>query len=113
VAVNVFIMGELFYLFNCRSLTKSMFALGVFSNLWVIGGVGTMLALQMLFTYLPAMNYLFTAPNRVALLGTNTGGEHHHVCCYWIGEVAQAMRNVTSRIKDLEAGWNACYGTAV
>jgi Ca2+-transporting ATPase len=59
VAVNVFIMGELFYLFNCRSLTKSMFALGVFSNLWVIGGVGTMLALQMLFTYLPAMNYLF------------------------------------------------------
>ena len=59
VAVNVFIMGELFYLFNCRSLTKSMFALGVFSNLWVIGGVGTMLALQMLFTYLPAMNYMF------------------------------------------------------
>lgn len=59
VAVNVFVIGELFYLFNCRSFTRSMFALGVLSNRWVIGGVGAMLALQMLFTYLPAMNRLF------------------------------------------------------
>ena len=28
VAVNVFVMGELFYLFNCRSLTKSVFEVG-------------------------------------------------------------------------------------
>ncbi len=28
VSVNVFVMVELFYLFNCRSLTKSMFAIG-------------------------------------------------------------------------------------
>jgi cation-transporting P-type ATPase F len=52
-------MGELFYLFNCRSLTESIFAVGVFSNLWVIGGIGTMVVLQMLFTYLPAMNHMF------------------------------------------------------
>ena len=37
VAVNVFVMAELFYLFNCRSLTKSMFQLGVFSNLVDLG----------------------------------------------------------------------------
>jgi cation-transporting P-type ATPase F len=35
VAVNVFVMVELFYLFNCRSLTKSMFAIGLFSNRWI------------------------------------------------------------------------------
>ncbi|MGD9787324.1 MAG: cation-transporting P-type ATPase [Sulfuricellaceae bacterium] len=63
VAANVFVMGELFYLFNCRSMTESMFTLGVFSNRWVVGGVAAMTALQLLFTYLPAMNDWFrTAP---------------------------------------------------
>jgi magnesium-transporting ATPase (P-type) len=63
VAVNVFVMIELFYLFNCRSLTQSAFQVGFFSNRWVLGGVGTMLGLQLLLTYLPAMNRLFhTSP---------------------------------------------------
>jgi magnesium-transporting ATPase (P-type) len=63
VAVNVFVMVELFYLFNCRSLERSMFQLGLFSNPWVTGGVLTMIVLQLLFTYAPAMNFLFhTAP---------------------------------------------------
>ena len=59
VAVNVFVMVELFYLFNCRSLERSMFQLGVFSNPWVTGGVLTMIVLQLLFTYAPPMNFLF------------------------------------------------------
>ncbi len=59
VVVNVFVMVELFYLFNCRSLTKSMFQLGVFSNLWIWVGVGSMVALQLLFTYAPFMNRFF------------------------------------------------------
>ncbi|MHB9119573.1 MAG: cation-transporting P-type ATPase [Burkholderiales bacterium] len=63
VAANVFVMGELFYLFNCRSMTESMFRIGVFSNLWVVGGVALTILLQGLFTYLPAMNRWFqTAP---------------------------------------------------
>ena len=56
VAVNVFVMGELLYLFNCRSLTKSVFEVGFFSNLWVFGGAGLMFVLQLLFTYVPVMN---------------------------------------------------------
>jgi Ca2+-transporting ATPase len=52
-------MVELFYLFNCRSLTKSFFELGFFSNLWVFGGASIMLVLQLLFTYVPAMNLMF------------------------------------------------------
>lgn len=59
VAVNVFVMVEVLYLFNCRSLTRSAFELGVFSNPWVWGGVASMVALQMLFTYTPFMNRFF------------------------------------------------------
>ena len=59
VAVNMFVFGELFYLFNCRSLRYSMFRLGVFSNRWLVLGVAVMVLLQLLFTYSPAMNQLF------------------------------------------------------
>jgi len=59
VAVNVFVLVELFYLFNCRSLTQSMFRLGFFSNPLLFGGVAIMLILQVMFTYLPAMNLMF------------------------------------------------------
>jgi len=63
VAVNVFVMVEMFYLFNCRSLTRSFWRIGLFSNPWVWAGCAAMLALQLLFTYAPAMNAMFqTAP---------------------------------------------------
>ncbi len=58
-AVAVLVFGELFYLLNCRSLSRSMFALGVFSNRWVISGILVMVGLQMLFTYSPLMNRFF------------------------------------------------------
>ncbi len=59
VAVNLIVMIELFYLFNCRSLRHSMRSLGLFSNPWVIGGSAAMIGLQLLFTYNPWMNTLF------------------------------------------------------
>ena len=59
VAVNVFVIIELFYLFNCRSLSKSILQLGVLTNMWVFGGVSVMLLLQIMYTYLPLMNRLF------------------------------------------------------
>jgi len=59
VAVNVFVMVELFYLFNCRSFTRSMFSIGLFSNPWVIAGSLAMIALQLLYTYAPWMNSVF------------------------------------------------------
>ncbi|MCQ8105321.1 cation-transporting P-type ATPase [Methylomonas sp. SURF-2] len=59
VSVNVFVCCELFYLFNCRSLSHSMFKVGLFSNPWVIFGVLGMVMLQMLFTYWPPMQALF------------------------------------------------------
>jgi len=63
VAVNVFVVIEACYLFNCRSLAHNMFYVGVFSNRWLIIGVVSMLLLQVVFTYAPLMNqYLHTAP---------------------------------------------------
>jgi cation-transporting ATPase F len=76
VAVNMFVFGELFYLFNCRSLRYSMFRLGLFSNRWLVLGVAVMVLLQLVFTYSPAMNQLFgSAPmGRTEWLWVLSGG---------------------------------------
>lgn len=58
VAVNVVVMVEVFYLFNCRSLTQSMFRIGVLSNRWLLLGVLVMILLQLAFTYLPWMHQI-------------------------------------------------------
>ena len=61
--INVIVLAEMAYLFNCRSLNRSVFSVGLFSNPWVIVGSLTMLVAQLLFTYAPLMNKLFhTAP---------------------------------------------------
>lgn len=59
IAVNAIVMIELFYLFNCRSLTKSILGLGFFSNKLLFVGVGVMILLQIAFTYVPIMNDIF------------------------------------------------------
>ncbi|GJL55495.1 MAG: putative cation-transporting ATPase F [Nitrospirales bacterium] len=89
-AVNVFVMVELLYLFNCRSLQRPMFQLGVFSNPWVTGGVLIMITLQLLFTYAPSMNFLFhTAPigleTWVPIIGIGLGS-------YFIVEIEKWVR---------------------
>jgi cation-transporting ATPase F len=63
VAVAMFVVGEAFYLLNCRSLDRSVFSVGLFSNIWIWVGITAMAILQLLFTYLPIMNVWFsTAP---------------------------------------------------
>jgi len=59
VVTAVFVFGEAFYLLNCRSLTRSAFSLGLFSNPWIWGGIAAMTLLQLAFTYVPTMNVLF------------------------------------------------------
>jgi Ca2+-transporting ATPase len=59
LAVNIFVFGEMFYLFNCRSLKDSAFKIGFFSNRFLLLGVTLMMLLQLLFTYLPLMNQIF------------------------------------------------------
>ncbi len=59
VAVNVFVLVETGYLFNCRSLTGRATDLGLFSNRWMIAGITLTVGLQLLLTYWPPMNTLF------------------------------------------------------
>jgi Ca2+-transporting ATPase len=58
IAVNTVVMIMLFYLFNCRSLTRSQFHVGFLSNPWVFVGTAAMIGLQAAFTYAPFMHPL-------------------------------------------------------
>ncbi|WP_240274296.1 cation-transporting P-type ATPase [Mycobacterium ulcerans] len=62
-ALNLFVVVEVFYLFSCRSLTRSAWRIGFWSNRWIIFGVAAQAIAQLAITYLPAMNAVFaTAP---------------------------------------------------
>ncbi|BCO08319.1 ATPase [Desulfolithobacter dissulfuricans] len=101
VAVNVFVIMELFYLFNCRSLDRSVFQLGMFSNLWVLGGVCAMVVLQAVYTYVPLMNELFQTSSiglfswiRIGLAG---------LLCYAVVEMEKKYRRrIRARKKEKE-----------
>ncbi|MDD5678202.1 MAG: cation-transporting P-type ATPase [Kiritimatiellae bacterium] len=61
--INVIVLVEIAFLFNCRSLNNSVFVIGWFTNWWAITGSLAMTGAQLLFTYAPVMNKLFhTAP---------------------------------------------------
>ena len=56
----MFVFGEMFYVFNCRSLESSLWKIGVvFPTVWLLIGVTMMIGLQLFFTYEPWMNRTF------------------------------------------------------
>ncbi len=57
--VNVIVFIEIVYLFNCRSLTRSPWSLGLVANPLLLLGVGAMVLAQVVFTYWPVFNRLF------------------------------------------------------
>lgn len=57
--VNVIVFVEIAYLFSCRSLSHSLFWLGLTTNRAVLLGALTMALAQLAFTYTPWMNGLF------------------------------------------------------
>ena len=60
VAVNAVLVGEVFYLFNMRSLSGSVLNVaGFFGNRYVLWAIGVLLVCQAGFTYLPALQTLF------------------------------------------------------
>ena len=60
VVVNVLVMCEIVYLFNCRYLIASACSRqGLLGNRYVLLAVGLLLILQLLFTYSPVMQQLF------------------------------------------------------
>jgi predicted PurR-regulated permease PerM len=59
VAVTTIILFQAIYLLNCRSLTESVFRLGLLSNLYVYFGIAATIVLQLGFIYLPPLNRVF------------------------------------------------------
>lgn len=59
VAVNIFVFIELFYLFNCKELQRSVFKTNIFNNLYLLVGVTLMALIQLSFTHLEFMNTIF------------------------------------------------------
>jgi Ca2+-transporting ATPase len=57
--VNTIVMVETAYLFSCRSLSHSLFHVGLFTNKFALAGAAAMILLQVFFTYSPVMNRLF------------------------------------------------------
>jgi magnesium-transporting ATPase (P-type) len=62
-AVDVIVLVETTYLFNCRSLNHGCFSARFFANRWAFAGALGMIGAQVVFTYAPLMHRLFhTAP---------------------------------------------------
>ncbi len=58
--VNLLMLGEVFYLFNCRRRMNPVLSWeGLTGNRWVWVAIGALLLLQLAFTYLPWMQTLF------------------------------------------------------
>lgn len=59
VAVTTIILFQILYLLNCRSLTQTIWRIGLFSNRWIYIGILVTLGLQLAFVYLEPFNRLF------------------------------------------------------
>jgi magnesium-transporting ATPase (P-type) len=59
VAVNTLVLCELFYLLNCRQITQPALTREFFGNRIVFYVILILAFFQLVFTYLPVMNFLF------------------------------------------------------
>ena len=59
IAVNIFVFIELFYLFSCKELQKSIFKTNIINNKFLLLGVGLMSLAQIIFTHTNFMNMMF------------------------------------------------------
>lgn len=63
MAVSTVVAIEIGFLFNCRSLTQSVFRIGFFANRALLLGILAMVGLSLLFSYAPFFQQIFgTAP---------------------------------------------------
>ena len=95
VAVNVIIFVEMLYLFNARSLTRSIFQLGLLSNPWALGGALLMAVIQIGFTYLPFMQRLFGSAGMPGYLWLDVIGVS--LAAYGVVEAEKWLRRRSAR----------------
>jgi len=68
VAFSVLALLQMAHVLNCRSMDKSIFKIGLFSNLYLVLAILSTLALQVAVVYVPFFQYAF---NTVALSGAD------------------------------------------
>lgn len=61
MAVTTVVLSQIFYLLNCRSLSGSVFRIGIFSNRVLYAGIGIVIILQAAFIYAPFMHTVFAS----------------------------------------------------
>lgn len=59
IAVNIFVFIELFYLYSCKELEKSIFKTNIFNNNFLLLGTLMMAVMQVVFTNTAFMNLAF------------------------------------------------------
>lgn len=59
IAVNALVAGELFYLLNCKHIRHNVFSRDFFNNKHIFRAIGTLVLLQIAFTYLPVFQQIF------------------------------------------------------
>jgi magnesium-transporting ATPase (P-type) len=60
VVVNVLVMGQIVYLYNCRYLLAPVMSSdGLLGNRYILASIGLLVIVQLAFTYLPIMQQLF------------------------------------------------------
>jgi Ca2+-transporting ATPase len=70
VAVNIFVFIEIFYLFNCKELSKTVFETDILNNKYLLYGIVVMVTLQLGFTNAQFMNSIFkTTPLEISTWG--------------------------------------------
>jgi Ca2+-transporting ATPase len=59
MALLTMVMYQWFNALNCRSATRSIFQIGLFTNKWLVVAMTIVLILQMAILYIPALQYIF------------------------------------------------------
>ncbi|MBD3259573.1 calcium-transporting P-type ATPase, PMR1-type [Candidatus Woesearchaeota archaeon] len=62
MAFTTLVMFQMFQVLNTRSLTKSLFSVGVFKNRWLWAAIGTSVFLQLMVVYSPLNKIFHTVP---------------------------------------------------
>jgi magnesium-transporting ATPase (P-type) len=59
LVATTIVLFQIFYLFQCRSLRRSSFKMGAWSNPAIYIGIGATLLMQAAFVHVPIFNVLF------------------------------------------------------
>ncbi|MGE0220408.1 cation-transporting P-type ATPase [Mycolicibacterium sp.] len=99
-ALNLFVVVQAFYLLSCRSLTRSAWRIGLFTNRWLVLGVAVQAGAQLAITYTPVLNAVFQTTPLDAVAWLRIAGIA--VCVSLVVAVDKLLRS-RARLRSLSA----------